>query len=89
MLIYTLQAPWDVRSDIFKNIEVGTAIIKDRLEAFDDADTKTVVTSKSFRGLNVRKKDKRKIKHTLFKQSTSISHQRTTKSYKIQSILCF
>ena len=30
---------------------------------------RTVITSKSFRGLNVRKKDKRKIKHHLFKQS--------------------
>ena len=58
-----------MRSDVFKNIEVGSAIIKDRLDNFDDVDTRTVITSKSFRGLNVRKKDKRKIKHNLFKQS--------------------
>lgn len=63
------QKPWDIRSDVFKNIEVGSAIIKDRLEDFDDLDTRTVITSKSFRGLNVRKKDKRKIKQHLFKQS--------------------
>lgn len=58
-----------MRSDIFKNVGVGTAIIKDRLEDFDDADTKTVVTSKTFHGLNIRKKDKRIIKQSLFKES--------------------
>ena len=63
-----------MRSDVFKNIEVGSAIIKDRLDNFDDVDTRTVITSKSFRGLNVRKKDKRKIKHNLFKQSMWLFH---------------
>jgi len=67
-----LQTPWDVRSSVFKNLEVGSAIIKDRLEDFDDLDAKTVITSKSFRGLNIRKKDKRRIKQHLFKQSKCI-----------------
>jgi len=40
-----LQTPWDVRSSVFKNLEVGSAIIKDRLEDFDDLDAKTVITS--------------------------------------------
>ncbi|KAF6031814.1 FAM207A [Bugula neritina] len=64
--------PWDVRSSVFKNLEVGSAIIKDRLEDFDDLDAKTVITSKSFRGLNIRKKDKRRIKQHLFKQKINM-----------------
>lgn len=69
ILYKNFQTPWDVRSSVFKNLEVGSAIIKDRLEGFDDSDAKTVITSKSFRGLNIRKRDRRKIKQNLFKQS--------------------
>ncbi|XP_067938312.1 ribosome biogenesis protein SLX9 homolog [Watersipora subatra] len=64
--------PWDVRSDVFKNVEVGSAIVKERLQDFDDSDAKTIITSKSFRGLNIRKKDKRKIKQHLFKRKINI-----------------
>jgi len=34
-----------------------------------DLDTRSIVTSKSLHGLNLKKKDKRKLRHTVWKKS--------------------
>ena len=56
-------------SNPFSGVRIDPKELTQQLIDNDDWDTKSAVTSKSFRGLNVKKKDKLKIRHEVWMKS--------------------
>ena len=54
------------RTNPFRGMKITTETLKQNLPDFD---TRSVITSKSFKGLNLKKKDKMKLRHDLWIES--------------------
>ena len=50
----------------FRGMKITTETLKQNLPDFD---TRSVITSKSFKGLNLKKKDKKRLRHDLWMES--------------------
>ncbi|OWF35894.1 ribosome biogenesis protein slx9-like [Mizuhopecten yessoensis] len=59
----TLLSPAEKDGSLFKGLKINKETLKQELPDFD---TRSTITSKSLRGLNMKKKDKRKLKHDLW-----------------------
>ncbi|KAK3600591.1 hypothetical protein CHS0354_020984 [Potamilus streckersoni] len=58
--------PFRLPDNLFKNVKIGKEALQ--LQKLPDFDAKSTITSKSLKGLQLRKKDKRKLRHELWNQ---------------------
>ncbi|KAL3858950.1 hypothetical protein ACJMK2_009196 [Sinanodonta woodiana] len=67
--MFSLAQPFKLPENLFKNVKIGKEALQ--LQKLPDFDAKSTITNKSLKGLQLRKKDKRKLRHELWNQKVN------------------